>query len=151
MPREESARVYIGNLGSNGVKSELEREFAKFGSIKDVWVARNPPGFAFVEFHDHRDAEDAVRELDGRRICGVPVRVEISTHKGRSSRMPPPSYRGRPRYSPDRYGGRSYNDDYGDRYSRRSPPRRRYDRSPETDRYQRRYSRSRSRSPPSRY
>ena len=47
------------------MKSELEREFAKFGSVKDVWVARNPPGFAFVEFDDYRDAEDAVRELNG--------------------------------------------------------------------------------------
>jgi RNA recognition motif-containing protein len=33
-----------------------------------VWVARNPPGFAFVEFEDPRDAEDAVRGLDGRCV-----------------------------------------------------------------------------------
>ena len=52
----------------------------------------------------------------GRRVCGVRVRVEISTHQGRSSR--PPSDRGRPRYGSDRYRGRGY-DDYDDRYSRR--------------------------------
>ena len=30
-----------------------------------VWVARKPPGFAFIDFDDKRDAQDAIRELDG--------------------------------------------------------------------------------------
>ena len=30
----------------------------------------NSLGFAFVEFEDERDAEDAVKALDGTRICG---------------------------------------------------------------------------------
>ena len=30
-----------------------------------VWVARKPPGFAFIDFDDRRDAQDAIRELDG--------------------------------------------------------------------------------------
>ncbi|KAM1068465.1 hypothetical protein ACFX2A_000433 [Malus domestica] len=29
-----------------------------------VWVAQRPPGYAFVDFDDSRDAEDAIRELD---------------------------------------------------------------------------------------
>lgn len=28
-------------------------------------IARKPPGFAFIEFDDSRDADDAVRKLDG--------------------------------------------------------------------------------------
>lgn len=59
-------KVYVGNLGNNGNKSELERSFGYYGPLRSVWVARNPPGFAFVEFEDPRDATDAVRELDGR-------------------------------------------------------------------------------------
>lgn len=59
-------KVYVGNLGSNGNKTELERSFGYYGPLRSVWVARNPPGFAFVEFEDPRDATDAVRELDGR-------------------------------------------------------------------------------------
>ncbi|PNI77079.1 SRSF3 isoform 1 [Pan troglodytes] len=62
-------KVYVGNLGNNGNKTELERAFGYYGPLRSVWVARNPPGFAFVEFEDPRDAADAVRELDGRLEC----------------------------------------------------------------------------------
>ena len=48
-----------------------------------MWVACNPAGFAFVEFDDERDAEDAVRGLDGTQMCGVRVRVEHSTGRVR--------------------------------------------------------------------
>ena len=34
--------------------------------LKSVWVARNPAGFAFVEFEDSRDADDAIAGLDGK-------------------------------------------------------------------------------------
>ena len=36
------------------------------------------PGFAFVEFSDDRDAQDAVRELHGRDIFGRRIRVEFA-------------------------------------------------------------------------
>ncbi|KYO33117.1 serine/arginine-rich splicing factor 3 [Alligator mississippiensis] len=64
-------KVYVGNLGNNGNKTELERAFGYYGPLRSVWVARNPPGFAFVEFEDPRDAADAVRELDGRTLCAL--------------------------------------------------------------------------------
>lgn len=60
-----SCKVYVGNLGSNASKHEIESAFSKYGPLRNVWVARNPAGFAFVEFEDTRDAEDAVRGLDG--------------------------------------------------------------------------------------
>lgn len=58
-------KVYVGNLGSSASKHQIESIFSKHGQLRNVWVARNPPGFAFVEFEDRRDAEDAVRSLDG--------------------------------------------------------------------------------------
>ncbi|CAA9999188.1 unnamed protein product [Nesidiocoris tenuis] len=81
-----SCKVYVGNLGNNASKNELEDIFSKYGPLRNVWVARNPPGFAFIEFEDPRDAEDAVRALDGTRCCGTHIIVEMSNGKTRSGR-----------------------------------------------------------------
>ena len=43
-------RLYVGNLNPRAENRDLEDAFKSFGSVKDVWVARKPPGFAFVEF-----------------------------------------------------------------------------------------------------
>ncbi|KAF7634558.1 RRM domain-containing protein [Meloidogyne graminicola] len=75
-------KVYVGGLPEDATSEELDDAFHKFGRIRKIWVARRPPGFAFVEFDDGRDAEDAVRALDGTRICGVKARVELSTNGG---------------------------------------------------------------------
>lgn len=91
-------KVYVGNLGSSASKHEIESAFGKYGPLRNVWVARNPPGFAFVEFEDKRDAEDAVRSLDGTRCCGTRIRVEMSSGRTRRddrTRRPRRSYRSR--------------------------------------------------------
>ncbi|KAK9832961.1 hypothetical protein WJX74_002988 [Apatococcus lobatus] len=61
-----AGRVYVGNLALSVTERDLEDEFSKYGYLRSVWVARKPPGFAFIEFEDMRDAEDAVRKTDGQ-------------------------------------------------------------------------------------
>ncbi|KAK7260770.1 hypothetical protein RIF29_27067 [Crotalaria pallida] len=73
------SRVYVGNLDSRVTERELEDEFRVFGVIRSVWVARRPPGYAFIDFDDRRDAQDAIRELDGKNGW----RVELS-HNSRN-------------------------------------------------------------------
>uniref|UniRef100_A0A8C0FGR7 Gem-associated protein 6 n=1 Tax=Bubo bubo TaxID=30461 RepID=A0A8C0FGR7_BUBBB len=90
---EQETKVYVGNLGTGAGKGELERAFSYYGPLRTVWIARNPPGFAFVEFEDPRDAEDAVLGLDGKIICGSRVRVEVSTGMPRRSRYDRPPAR----------------------------------------------------------
>ncbi|XP_065055415.1 serine/arginine repetitive matrix protein 1-like [Rhopilema esculentum] len=75
-----SCKVYVGNLGENGDRDALEQEFSKFGTVENVWVAQNPPGFAFVFFNDHQDAEKAARSMDNKRVCGVKIKAELSHH-----------------------------------------------------------------------
>jgi len=61
------AKIYIGDLGNDATRYELEDAFNPFGTVKNVWIAKRPPGFAFILMEDSRDAEDAVKELDGTR------------------------------------------------------------------------------------
>ncbi|XP_072516257.1 serine/arginine-rich splicing factor 7-like isoform X1 [Salminus brasiliensis] len=139
-------KVYVGNLGTGAGKGELERAFGYYGPLRTVWIARNPPGFAFVEFEDPRDAEDAVRGLDGKVICGTRVRVELSTGMPRRSRYDRPPTR-RPFDPNDRCYECGEKGHYAydcHRYSRRRRSRSR-SRSHSRSRG-RRYSRSRSRS-----
>ena len=77
-------KVYIGDLPKNANEKDIETAFTCYGSVRSVWVARNPPGFAFVEFEYGRDAEEAVKGLDGTTICGTRVRVEPSTGRVRA-------------------------------------------------------------------
>lgn len=72
------SRVYVGNLDPRSTERELEDEFRIFGVLRSVWVARKPPGYAFVEFDDKRDAMDAIRSLNGKNGW----RVEMSRSSG---------------------------------------------------------------------
>lgn len=118
-----SSKVYIGNLGESGDRDRIWKAFQTFGPIREVWVARNPPGFAFVEFEDPLDAEDAVDKMDGKRVCDRSVRVELSRRTGRRERGGRRPYRGDRRFDDRRFNDRGYGGDRGGRYS--PPPRRR--------------------------
>eukprot|EP00730_Choanoeca_flexa_P002889 TRINITY_DN11220_c0_g1_i1.p1 TRINITY_DN11220_c0_g1~~TRINITY_DN11220_c0_g1_i1.p1 ORF type:complete len:159 (+),score=7.10 TRINITY_DN11220_c0_g1_i1:93-569(+) len=80
--REEGTKVWVGGLPDDAEKEELDRAFSEFGRLNNVWVARRPPGFAFVFFEDQRDAQDAVDKMDGSELFGRRIKVEIS-HGGR--------------------------------------------------------------------
>ncbi|GFY94892.1 similar to SERINE-ARGININE PROTEIN 30 [Actinidia rufa] len=58
----------------------------QYGRIVDIELKTppRPPGYAFVEFEDYRDAEDAIRGRDGYDFDGHRLRVELA-HGGRGS------------------------------------------------------------------
>eukprot|EP01018_Ginkgo_biloba_P033721 Gb_16463 [translate_table: standard] len=72
------SRVYVGNLDPRATEREVEDEFRPYGVLRSVWVAQKPPGFAFIEFEDRRDALDAIRALNGKNGW----RVELSRRSG---------------------------------------------------------------------
>lgn len=58
-------RVHVADLGLDPSQTELTRIFDKFGPLKEVWVAKIPPCFAFVVYKHKEDANEAVRKMDG--------------------------------------------------------------------------------------
>merc|ERR1712154_733431 len=125
----------------------------KYGPVSDVYVpmdyyTRRPRGFAYIQFEDPRDADDALYHLDRTRFYGRELEIEFA----RGDRKSPGQMRGKERSS-RRSPYSRYDDDYGGRGSRRSyrsrsrSPRRSRSRSRSPKRESRKsYSRSRSRS-----
>ncbi|GMS89345.1 hypothetical protein PENTCL1PPCAC_11520, partial [Pristionchus entomophagus] len=89
-------KLYVGNLPPDTREKDVDDLFAKYGKISfiDLKNRRGPP-FAFVEYDDPRDAEDAVRGRDGYDMDGYRLRVEFP--RGQGPRGPG----GRPMYGGD--------------------------------------------------
>ena len=68
-------RIFVGNLPGDVRTREVEDIFDRYGRIRDIHIKpprdeRHRNAFAFVEFDDYRDADDAVRKEDGKRFDG---------------------------------------------------------------------------------
>ncbi|KAK3020844.1 hypothetical protein RJ639_045526, partial [Escallonia herrerae] len=79
-----SRTLYVGNLPGDIREKEVEDLFYKYGPVMhiDLKIPPRPPGYAFVEFEEARDAEDAIRGRDGYDFDGHRLRVELA-HGGR--------------------------------------------------------------------
>ena len=45
----EDCKIFVGGLGEEGTRIELDEAFSKFGPIKNIWLAKAPPSFAYIE------------------------------------------------------------------------------------------------------
>ncbi|KAK2649478.1 hypothetical protein Ddye_016967 [Dipteronia dyeriana] len=84
MSSRASRTLYVGNLPGDIREREVEDLFYKYGPIAhiDLKIPPRPPGYAFIEFEEARDAEDAIRGRDGYDFDGHRLRVELA-HGGR--------------------------------------------------------------------
>ncbi|CAG8480273.1 12288_t:CDS:10 [Ambispora gerdemannii] len=60
-------RVYIGRLARDARERDVEKLFRGYGSIREIKLMN---GFGFVEFRDHRDADDVVYTFNGKTFMG---------------------------------------------------------------------------------
>ncbi|OQV23801.1 hypothetical protein BV898_02526 [Hypsibius exemplaris] len=93
--------LFIGRIPKNIRVRELEDIFSRYGPLTrcDVKYSGTGSAFAFVDYEDRRDAEDAVRKENGRELNNYNIVVEWAKKPNK------PGYNDRDRGSG---GGRSY-------------------------------------------
>ena len=70
-----ATKVYIGRLSHEATEQDLEEVFKTYGPLNKIDLKI---GFAFIEFQDSRDAEDAIRNLNGHDIRGSIISVQAA-------------------------------------------------------------------------
>ncbi|XP_017291807.1 serine/arginine-rich splicing factor 10 isoform X2 [Kryptolebias marmoratus] len=137
--RPQNTSLFVRNISDESRPEDLRREFGRYGPIVDVYIpldfyTRQPRGFAYIQFEDVRDAEDALHSLDRKWVCGRQIEIQFA----QGDRKTPNQMKSKERRSP---GRSSRYDDYPDSWRRRSRSRS-YDRyrsrSPSYDRRRRR-------------
>lgn len=131
-PPPRPTRIHIGRLTLNVTRDHIHEIFSTYGTVKSIEFPmdrlhpHNGRGYAYVEFNNADEAENAMKHMDGGQIDGQEITaapVLVPSRPRRSSPRPLPPRHGPRRHSPPRYRRRS------PPVRRRSPPRRRRSRS----------------------
>ncbi|XP_029957852.1 serine/arginine-rich splicing factor 10 isoform X2 [Salarias fasciatus] len=137
--RPPNSSLFVRNISDESRPEDLRREFGRYGPIVDVYIpldfySRRPRGFAYIQFEDVRDAEDALHNLDRKCVCGREIEIQFA----QGDRKTPNQMKAKERHSPRSF---SRYDDERDNRRRRSRSRsydRRRSRSPSFERRPRR-------------
>ena len=78
-PRER-VEIYVGNLSYDMTDEQLEKAFAKYGTVRHARVITNrfnnkSKGFGFVEMCYRAEAERAIKALHDKTVMGRKLRV----------------------------------------------------------------------------
>lgn len=73
-------KLYVGGLAYSTQDKELEQLFAEYGQVVSAVVIMDrdtgrSKGFGFVEMSDIKEAQNAIKELDGKEFAGRSITV----------------------------------------------------------------------------
>jgi len=134
-------RLFVGNLSYDATEAELREHFSAVGSPSYVYLPTDresgrPRGFAFIEFNDQAQADEAIRRFHNQPFKGRPLAVNEARARDSSpgirKNAPAPPARTRGAAEPDiaerpaRGGGpsRQFGPDAAPRRSRKHASRR---------------------------
>jgi len=58
---EGGYRLHLSDLAMGVSRREIEKLFRPYGPLNEVWVASNPPCFAFINLRHRADVERALK------------------------------------------------------------------------------------------
>lgn len=79
-------KLYVGNLSYNAGEEELRELFSQYGTVESVAVITDrdtgrSKGFAFVEFNNDQEAQNAISGLNGKEVSGRSLTVSPARPK----------------------------------------------------------------------
>lgn len=104
-------KLYIGSLSYDTTNDGLKDFFASAGNVTSANViidkfSNRSRGFGFVEMETAEEAQNAIKELDGKELDGRTISVSIAREKTEGDR---------PRGGGGGYGGNRGGGGYGNR------------------------------------
>ncbi|KAK5114067.1 hypothetical protein LTR85_010373 [Meristemomyces frigidus] len=84
---EASPRLYVGNLPYVAQKADIEMLFAESNvPIKSIDISIDPfngrnPSYCFVDFHSQDEANQAMQTMQGQRVRGRPIKINLKTER----------------------------------------------------------------------
>src|SRR5262249_48925534 len=87
-------RLYVGNLPFNVTEAELREHFSTIGTLSYLSIPTDREtgkqrGFAFVEFKDRAQAEEAIRRFNNQLFKGRSLSVSEARARNESPRAAP--------------------------------------------------------------
>ena len=89
-------RLYVGNLPFNVTEAELREHFSIVGPLSYLSIPTDREtgkqrGFAFVEFNDRAQADEAIRRFNNQSFQGRPLSVSEARAKNDNRRAAAPT------------------------------------------------------------
>lgn len=75
-----SMKLYVGGLAYSVTDQELEAVFAEQGKVTSATIIKDrdtgqSKGFGFVEMEDFKEAQNAIKTLNGKEVSGRTITV----------------------------------------------------------------------------
>ena len=84
--------IYVGNLAYSVTEDELRDAFAEFGEVSSVNIIMDKfsgqsKGFGFVEMPSNSEADQAIKNLNGKFIEGQNIKVNHADPGGKKKKQ----------------------------------------------------------------